>query len=342
MLYKTSISLAGLYLMVMMAISIFFSGIVYRLAVNELNRSGNDQSILFNNLSDISPGSREQFTESNDTHLREAKKRVFIGLLVTNIIIMVGAGLLSYYLAKQTLEPIEESHQALERFTADASHELRTPIAVMQSEIEVALMDPKLSIKEAKELLHSNLEELERLTTLSDGLLHLARLEKNDMQLENIENIENIEIVSRAVSTVKNRAQEKKISIKLKISDKAIIRADQSLLTEAFVTLLDNAIKYSSKKSTIYIASRNLVRKVEITITDKGPGIDTRDIPYIFDRFYRADRARSKHKIAGYGLGLAIAKSIIELHAGHIKVVSKIGKGSTFSVILPQHGKLLR
>ena len=263
---------------------------------------------------------------------QEAKTRVFDRLVFTNLFILVGGGALSYYLARRTLKPIEDAHAAQSRFTADASHELRTPIAAMQTEIEVILMDPNITLTKTKKVLLSNLEELIKLTALTEGLLKMAQLENGDMPQEDI-------AVSKLVSDAINRVQPavdaKHVKLATTNNTVAVVVGDPSNLTEAIVVLLDNAIKYSPDKTEVRVQVRAADKQVSIEITDQGMGINTKDLAHIFERFYRADTARSKTQTDGYGVGLAIAKNIVELHNGTISAKSKQGKGATFIIQLP-------
>jgi signal transduction histidine kinase len=261
-----------------------------------------------------------------------AKNRIVNRLVLTNIIILVGGGLLCYYLAKRTLTPIEEAHEAQNRFTADASHELRTPIAVMQSEIEVALMNPKLNLKTAKDILKSNLEELAKLTALSEGLLSLAKVQHGKLE---VSKIKAHSVVQLALAAVLPLANNKHISIKNQVDTSVNVLAHESTLKEAVIILLDNAIKYSPDRTEIIVDSIQKHQTVVINIKDQGVGIKASDLVHIFDRFYRTDTSRSKDAVSGYGIGLAIAKNIIDLHSGEISVSSTPGKGSTFSFSLP-------
>lgn len=186
MFHKTSLKLTAVYLLIIMLISLFFSITLYSLSAHEFDRGFRSQDVLFDDeqLSrPISNGFQKRFIESRDEASREAKVRVLAGLAIINIVILFVGGGLSYVLARRSLEPIEEAHRVLERFTADASHELRTPIAAMKTEIEVALMQPNLSIKDAKISLRSNLEEIDSLTELTSGLLSLARQEEGLLDL---------------------------------------------------------------------------------------------------------------------------------------------------------------
>lgn len=337
MFRKTSLKLAGFYLLIIMFISLSFSASIYQVSVKELEKGLKHQRDSF------AIGLRTQLNSSNVQFpkiiigspaevLDKSRSTIIVNLIFVNLLILVGGGILSYYLARRSLKPIEEAHDAQRRFTADASHELRTPIAVMQTEIEVTLMDKSLTVEDAKIQLKSNLEELGHLTSLSDGLLRLARLEDNSLDKSSAD-LKNI--TSNAISRVKPRAEKKSIQIIFKDKNKIMVMADTPSLEEAIVTLLDNAIKYSPKNTKVIVTIIKSQKSVQLSISDEGPGIDKEDIPHIFERFYRSDKARCKNKDQGYGLGLAIAKKIVDLHAGKISVKSKDGKGTTFTICLP-------
>lgn len=315
-----------------MAISLFFSINIYSLATREFNRGYARQNDLISNPPQDFPSAlRSQLIETRQRLINEAEARVVASLVFTNVVVFIFGGCISYILARRSLRPIEEAHEALERFTADASHELRTPIAAMQSEIEVALMEKRISSTEARQLLKSVLEELETLTKLSDGLLKIARMENGSLTLSR----QLIEpVILDAVNKVLPRAEEKHILITTKISEKAKALINESSIGEALVVVLDNAVKYSPEKSEVIVTGSTKDRTTIITIADRGMGIAKKDIPYIFDRFYRADAARSKQSTSGHGLGLSIAKQIIDHHNGSIGV--KSGKnGSQFTIQLP-------
>lgn len=334
MFEQTTTRLTGLYLGIIMVISLFFSINLYHVSMQELNRDFRRQGVAIDRL----PGSliprelRSQLLDEGIDVMNEAKMHILGRLLLTNLFILVGGGFVSYYLARRTLQPIEESHQALERFTADASHELRTPIAAMQTEIEVALMNPKLTLSEAKTQLTSNLEELSHLTALSEGLLKLASLENKSMTKSQV-SLKSI--INEATKRVKTASVAKKIEIARTINEDIEVTVDRAAIIEAISILLDNAIKYSTAKSTVDVSLRKDGKSAVIEVSDKGAGIRKADQPYIFERFYRADAARNKQATEGYGLGLAIAKNIVELHDGSIAAKSIPNKGSTFSIRLP-------
>jgi len=227
------------------------------------------------------------------------------------------------------MQPIEQALEAQSQFTADASHELRTPLTAMKTEIEVAMRDKLLNISDAKKLLKSNLEEIEKLEYLSSSLLKLARSENNHKQFQNLLLNEAIEKSIKGLTPVANK---KSIIIKAKLL-KTRILGDESSLVEMFTIILENAIKYSDKGKTVHVQIVKEKEKVLVKIKDQGMGIKSSEIPYIFNRFYRADISRSKEKVFGYGLGLSIAKKIADSHHVSISVSSVLGKGTEFTII---------
>lgn len=234
-------------------------------------------------------------------------------------------------MARRTIKPIEEAHLREVRFTADASHELRSPLAALKTEIEVALRDKQLTKEEAVALLASNLEEVERLRNLSENLLSLARDDSNLI----VEKIALTDPISKAVATIMPEAEKKKIEIKLKTPKNIFITGNRDYLTQLFTILLDNAVKYSEKEKTVKIIAEKHGNEAIVKVVDQGIGLSKEDQAHIFERFYRVDQSRSKNKTDGYGLGLSIAQKIVENHHGKIEIESTLVKGSTFTVKLP-------
>jgi signal transduction histidine kinase len=332
---KTTLQLTGVYLVVLMAVSIVFSMSLYRVLSVEVARNY-DRSVDFANRFNGfrgSPLERAEFIKDRLDEKIRSEDRLKAQLFFVNIIVLGSGGVLSYALARRTLHPVEEAHAALERFTSDASHELRTPLATMQTEIEVALMNEKLTAKDAKKLLHSNLEEVQRLTHLSERLLVLARLEEASLPLEHVRLGD---VLNKAALVVQPIAEAKNIDVHIDAYAGVAVRADQSSLTELFVILLDNAIKYSSEKTMVRVVVKKSGRQVNVAIVDQGAGIAVADQDKIFDRFYRADSSRTGGATHGYGLGLSLAQKIAQLHGATIRVKSKPGKGSTFTVSLEE------
>jgi len=331
--HNASIRLTTLYLLIIMTISLLFSLTLYQVASNEIERGfrgrpGPISQIIRTRNLDLA---QDLITEQEET-IVDLKSSLKSNLIILNVLIAFVGGMLSYYLARKTLRPIETAHNAQNRFTADASHELRTPITAMRTETEITLTEPNLTLKQAKDQLYSNIEELDKLTKLSEDLLKLARLDS----VETPRIPTNIgDIIDTAIEQVKPLAEKNNQLFKISAFPEIEILADSSSLVEAFVTILDNAVKYSPTKSEIEITVSKNKNTVEIKIIDKGEGILPTDIPHIFDRFYRADQSRTKNTVPGFGIGLAIAKETIEAHGGTISAMNNKKIGATFTVVLP-------
>lgn len=317
-----------------MSISLVFSVGFYKVSSDEIVRGIRRKPIAARDLN-LSRNTDliNEIIENQNEAILLAKARLQANLLFINIFILTGGGLLSYYLARRTLKPIEDIHEAQSRFTADASHELRTPIAAMRLENELALTDKKLKIKDAKLLLDSNIEELDKLTSLTEGLLSLARLDNEEMEKTKVKIKD---IVESAIERVLAQAESKSQIITPKQINAGFLFANQSTLVEALVTILDNAIKYSPEKSEIVVSTKKTITTIDFFIQDSGIGIKPTEQSLVFDRFYRADNSRQKNDVSGYGIGLSIAKSIAESHGGSISVESTPGNGSTFKLSIPQ------
>lgn len=328
---NATLKLTVLYLAIIMFISLVFSIGLYRVSAQEVQRGIRSQGPVGQILRSRNAELIEDFLQEQDDFIADAKARIRNDLIVINLLILFSGGFISYYLAKRSLEPIEKAHEAQSRFTADASHELRTPITAMRAETELALTEDKLTLKKARDQLKSNIEELDKLTSLSEGLLQLARLDNSDFEKDHVSVPH---IIEQAVELSRTKAQQKLQNISVDKLPDTQIYGNQPALVQSLVILIDNALKYSPKNSEIKIRAKSLKNTVKISISDKGEGIRTSELPHIFDRFYRADASRHDGDTHGYGIGLSIAQAIIDLHDGKISVKSTLDKGSTFTITL--------
>ena len=337
MFHKTALRLTGLYLIIIMTISIFFSGLLYVVSSQELTRNVERQEVFINQLpprNKLSKDFGRQLAENRIKLADSAKARILFNILLTNTLVLLAGGGVSYLLAKKSLQPIEEAHRSLERFTADASHELRTPITAMKTEIEVALMDKKLSSATAKKTLKSNLEELSTLIKLTDSLLAIARQENTRVETTTVNLHKIVEDVCHKMTPL---ADEKKISITISVPADLQCAVHVDSFSEALITVIDNAIKYTDTGGAVTIAAKDKDNKVELSVVDNGSGIKKSDLPYVFDRFYRSDEARSKQFVQGHGLGLSIAKKRMHDQGGDILVKSQFKKGTTVTLVAQAH-----
>ncbi len=255
-------------------------------------------------------------------------------LLFLNGGLLVIIPIASWFLAKRTLSPIQKTHEQQKQFVSDASHEMRTPLSIINGEIEVAL-NKNRSSKDYKSVLNSTKEETSRLSKLVENLLFLASTDKNGKAIS-FESVDITDLISEIIRSLQPKAGEKKINILLK-TDKVmtpIVSGQPDLLRQLFYNLLDNAIIYTPKKGRITITLSDVKGAISIAIKDNGIGIDEKDRGKIMERFYRVDSSRSQTK--GFGLGLSIAKEIITKHKGQLLVSSELNKGSEFIVTLPK------
>lgn len=321
------------YLAIVMAISLAFSAVLYQMATDELGRGlHNETQRIYQQFPvfEGNPALRPGADYDNGAH------RIWWRLVAFNVVVLVGAGWASYWLAKRTLEPIEEAHEQQKRFTADVSHELRTPLTALKMESEVALMNNKNGKKELREVLASNLEEAAKLETLINNLLRLTRLEAGELQ-QRFTSVNINDLAETAARQVAKQAAERKVAIKLDTDQPPIkVRGDHDSLVQLLVILLDNAIKYSPNSASIELTVHSSVDKAMITVIDYGNGMKRETLEHVFDRFYRGeDESRNKSEANGFGLGLSIAKMIADLHGGVLTLASQPGKGTTATFSLP-------
>jgi len=327
------IKLTAWYLLIIMAVSIAFSLFIFRVADHEMVRIDRRQQLLRERfkIEMFRRGMLEDYNVPID--IIDLRKRIIFTLSLVNLVIFMIAGGAGYFLAGRTLKPIKDMIDEQSRFISDASHELRTPLTSLRSAMEVHLRDKKLSLAQAKSLIAANIDDVNKLQSLSDALLQLAQYQKpNHSWL--VEPLRVDQLVGQAVRRLEILAKKKNINIKNQAENHKMEGNKQGLI-DLLVILLDNAVKYSPPNSQIVINSKKTDRSVSVSVKDEGIGIAGKDIPFIFDRFFRSDYSRSKTKATGYGLGLSIAKKITDLHRGTISVDSKPDYGSLFTVRLP-------
>jgi len=303
--------------------------------------------------------------------IQDTLERLFTTLLVSIPILVITAGLGGYFLASRALAPIDQitsttrqisaedlsarlnipivndeigrltqtlndmlarlddSFQRERQFTNDASHELRTPLTAMQAILGV-IREKRRTPEEYEQAIDDLNEETDRLQTLVENLLRLAR---GDKQKNNsFEEVNLSMLVKDVADSLRPLAEAKKILLNCEASENLIILGDSDELIRLFVNLLDNAIKYT-EQGEISVTANCDGKNILIKVSDTGIGIRTEHISNIFERFYRVEESRT---LRGAGLGLAIAKEIVNAHSGEIEVHSKIGQGTVFTVSLPQ------
>jgi len=219
-------------------------------------------------------------------------------------------------------------------FVANVSHELRTPLSILRGYIETMRDDPKMPRAECARILEVMEQHSKRLGLLANDLLTLAQLESGTSSPQ-LNDVDFGQFLAGLVRDWKRKFMAKNLKVAIDLpADFSIVRADEALLREIFDNLLDNAVKYSSKHGEIHLGAQRRGSEIVLSVSDDGVGIGQEDLPRIFERFYRADKARSG-ELGGTGLGLSIMKHIAQLHGGRVEAESELGRGTTIRVILP-------
>lgn len=234
----------------------------------------------------------------------------------------------------ETFEKLETSFEHQVRFTADASHEMRTPIAVILSKGQFALSKER-SPEKYKDALQTCVDSAQHMRTLTSGLLELSKVDSGEFHLSpELGNLENL--TSEAVKMIEPLADERGIKIKCNLQP---IKAefDPSKMRQALLNLLANAVKYNQEEGEIEVTLNKIGAEIVWSVRDAGPGMESSALKHIFERFYQVDKARTRTGRKGTGLGLPITQAIVEAHGGTISVESEIGKGTIFQVKLPAY-----
>ena len=243
--------------------------------------------------------------------------------------------LASFFMAKHVIKPIQYATTQQKKFVANASHELRTPITIMQTNLDIMTGAPPGDTLDNNRKWLNNLQgETTRMTELINSLLFLARADANQQLLEK-EYFSLNNVVEGAVTAFELLAAEKEITLETKVHDVSITGlGDPARIKQVLTILIDNALRHTPPNGKITTNCYNTIDTSVINVIDTGEGIAEEDIAKIFDRFYQADSSRQR---GGAGLGLSMAKWIIKRHKGTLKVFSKIGEGTTFTIKLPRN-----
>ncbi len=230
---------------------------------------------------------------------------------------------------------LRKMDQVRRDFVANVSHELRTPLSILRGYIETLLDNPETSREELSRILGVMERHSKRLDLLAENLLSLAQLESGNPNLQ-LGNVDLSSFFEEVIRDWEKKLANKQLNLIVDLPPGLpTIRADRARLQEALYNLLDNAVKYSREHGEIRLIARQRDDEIALSVSDDGVGISKEDLPRIFERFYRADKARTRDSIHGTGLGLAIVKHVAQLHGGHVEAESKIQKGTTIRLVLP-------
>ncbi|MEK7165792.1 MAG: HAMP domain-containing sensor histidine kinase [Patescibacteria group bacterium] len=306
------------YTIVFGTLILLLSGILYYLFAAD----------IYEDMSSVFPDKSEQVRIIN----QHKGKLLKLMLIIDGSLLMFIAAA-SYYLAGKTLKPIQENYEAQKRFIADASHDLRTPIAILKADLEVYIQDKKFT-PSLKPIFKSYLEEVDQMKQIVEDLLMLFRFDSNQMVIE-MKTVDFKKILTNSTAKMSSYAKCKNVNLQLYTDSEMLVSGDALLLQQAYRNILKNAIEYSYAGGDVIINVTNVGRKVKVEVRNGGIGIPKANITHVFERFFRTDGSKEKRR-EGTGLGLPIAKQIVEKHAGSIFLTSSPQNGTTVSLMIPR------
>ncbi len=265
----------------------------------------------------------------------EVRSDLVRSIIIVNGLLLTAAAILSYFLAKLTIRPLEEMDEKQKKFFGDASHELRTPLSILKIELENQL-DSNTVTTEEKNRLTSQLEEINRMTKLVNNLLTLSRFDEHVYQQEkNFIPLNLIALIKKAADHLQPLATHQEIDLLLSLpTEDILINSNPDIVDQILTNLIKNAIAYNKPNGTVTVAAATDAKAVKITVSDTGIGMNKDEVKKVFDRFYRTDTSRSS-QAGGSGLGLSIVKSSLQYLGGEAKIDSAPGNGTTITIHLP-------
>jgi signal transduction histidine kinase len=297
---------------------------------SNMAQRGTFRKLILNQFDLPAPYPDRAIITVQDDQAELVRDRLNHDLVMINVAALIIGGLCSWWIAGRTLRPIEEAHEAQARFASDASHELRTPLTNLKLENEVFLRQKSFTETEARAQIASNLEEVQRLEGLSSNLLALTQYGNTSLTLGPVPPKR---VVEAAVAQADKAAKAKNVTFDIQVKNRRVIGHEDSLV-QLLCILIDNAIKYGPQGGTVLIGGQPQDGNYIFWVQDQGAGIDEKDMPHIFDRLYRGDKARTS-KEGGYGLGLSLAKAIADANNADIYAQNAEGGGASLAVRLP-------
>lgn len=313
---KALFRLTCLYVLILMTLALICSAWLLGVAGREIRTTLDEAygAVIVTGVSELGDESRERLQQS---------------IIFFNIFVFGAGTLASYMLAKRTLRTIEQNNRAQQEFVTDASHELRTPLTALKAELQLAQRQAKtITPSEYNAVLGSALEEVSRLSTLSERLLQLASARSQSTKAVS----SSAAALSVACKQLRAPTAAKQLKIVVPEED-ATLQITHTDLTEVLVILLDNAVKYSPKGGTITVRQQVHDGEAVITVQDQGPGISSRDLPHVFERFYRG-KASQTSAHGGHGIGLAVARKLVLAAGGNIHADNQPGSGALIALTL--------
>ncbi len=320
------IRLTAYYTLGVFVVLLVFSLMVYGLFSVNIDHAEIESNILRESAERLSP------EDEKALNLGEAAEHLFNILLVSDFILLVFAVFISYGLARKTLAPLALSYRQQQRFVADAAHELRTPLAVMKAGSEVLLSHDR-TVGEYKKFIQDSEDEVNRLTRLANDLLFIAQHGKGTHS--STQKFSLSKICNEQSQLMVSYGATKHITLIRHIAPDIFCNGHQSDIVRLVINLLKNAIDYNKEGGTVTVSLVQEREKALLTIADTGIGIAREEMPFIFERFYKADTSRTQSYAHGSGLGLSIAQEIVTFHGGTIHITSELGAGTTVTVEIP-------
>lgn len=250
-------------------------------------------------------------------------------IITIDILILLFIALMAYYLAGKTLGPIQLSYNRQKKFIADTAHELRTPLAVMKTGAEATLLEK--SIKKKNAFIRDSIEEIDKLSHIVSDLLLLAK--SDNIQKPDFTKVDIGKLAHKVIKHMHNYATEKKVTLKLNVENTCMVNGNAHYLKRLFTNLIQNAIDYNKVNGKVNISLKKINKQIELKVADTGIGISKNDVPHIFDRFYKTDKARTNTKTSG--LGLSIVKEIVQIHDARISIASIENESTTVMILFP-------
>jgi signal transduction histidine kinase len=251
---------------------------------------------------------------------------------IVGLIMLIVIFFLSRYFANRSITPVKEAFEKQKQFIADASHELKTPLAIINTNTDVLLANREDTIENQAKWLHYIKSETERMSGLTNDLLYLTQIDDSRSSMIHAK-FNMSDAVETIILTMEAVIFEKNISLDYSIEPQLMVHGNSEQIKQVILILLDNAVKYSRAKGSVNVSLKKQNNDVVLAVSNTGEGIAAEHLDRIFDRFYRTDASRAR-KHGGHGLGLAIARSIVEQHKGEIYARSVVGEGATFYVRL--------
>jgi two-component system sensor histidine kinase CiaH len=258
-------------------------------------------------------------------------------LAVVNLAALAAFFFISLFLARWALRPVERAWEQQQQFVADASHELKTPLTVIMANNSILMSQPEVTVESQMQWIESTEIETHLMQGLVNDMLYLAQPESSDRSVC-CSSANFSDIVQSSVLQFESVAFERGIAIDDSVEGGIFVEGDASRLQRMVSTLMDNACKYVDESGHVSVSLDRIGSTCRLSVANTGPVIDADDLPHLFDRFYRTDKARTRGE-GGFGLGLSIAKSVVDEHGGSISAQSSLEKGTVFTVSLPLEGE---